>query len=55
MIDLLLCSAQLDQLNLAVDRKLDAIFDLDDATKVQTWENRIMANSGGDRQKTNQG
>ena len=43
MIDLLLCSAQLDQLNLAVDRKLDAIFDLDDATKVQTWENRIMA------------
>jgi choline kinase len=28
-------------LNIAVDRKLDSIFDLDDATKVQTRKNRV--------------
>ena len=30
-------------LNIAVDRKLDSIFDLDDAMKVQTRKNRIIA------------
>ena len=32
-----------NELNLAVDRKVDAIFDLDDAMKVQTNGNRIVA------------
>ena len=36
-------SAILDQLNLAIDRKLDSIFDLDDAMKVQTRGNQIAA------------
>ena len=30
-------------LNIAIDRKLDSIFDLDDAMKVQTRQNRITA------------
>ncbi|MEO7166186.1 MAG: NTP transferase domain-containing protein [Chthoniobacterales bacterium] len=32
-----------DQLNLAIDRKIEAIFDLDDAMKVQTSEGRVVA------------
>jgi choline kinase len=36
IVDLLVRDAVLDQLNLAIDRKLDSIFDVDDAMKVQT-------------------
>jgi 1L-myo-inositol 1-phosphate cytidylyltransferase len=43
MVDLLVCHAVLDQLNLAIDRKLDSIFDLGDAMKVQTRGDRIVA------------
>src|SRR5437764_1388211 len=42
IIDLLVRDAVLDQLNLAIDRKLDSIFDLDDAMKVQTRGDRIL-------------
>ena len=31
------------ELNLAIDRKIEAIFDLDDAMKVQTTGNRVTA------------
>ena len=41
IVDLLLRNAVLDQLNLALDRKLDSIFDVDDAMKVQTQGDRI--------------
>jgi choline kinase len=41
IVDLLLCNAALDELNLAIDRKLDSIFDSDDAMKVQTRRDRI--------------
>jgi choline kinase len=43
MIDLLVDDAVFDQLNLAIDRKLNSIFDRDDAMKVQTQGNRIVA------------
>lgn len=43
MMDLLVRDAVPDQLNLAVDRKLDAILDPNDATKVQTEGERIVA------------
>jgi 1L-myo-inositol 1-phosphate cytidylyltransferase len=43
ILDLMLRNADLDELNLAVDRKLDRIFDLDDAMKVQTRADRIVA------------
>jgi 1L-myo-inositol 1-phosphate cytidylyltransferase len=43
MVDLLVHHAVLNQLNLAIDRKLDSIFDLDDAMKVQTRGDRIVA------------
>jgi choline kinase len=42
VVDLLLRNAVLDQLNLALDRKLDSIFDIDDAMKVQTHRDRIL-------------
>src|SRR6266566_7672505 len=42
IVEFLLRNAVLDQLNLAVDRKLDSIFDADDAMKVQTREDRIL-------------
>jgi choline kinase len=42
IVDLLLRNAVLDQLNLALDRKLDSIFDIDDAMKVQTQGDRIL-------------
>jgi 1L-myo-inositol 1-phosphate cytidylyltransferase len=42
IIDRLLDSFAPGFLNVAVDRKLDSIFDLDDAMKVQTRENKIM-------------
>jgi len=42
IIDLLIKSADFSQLNLAVDRKLNTIFDLDDAMKVQTRADRVI-------------
>src|SRR6266566_4497756 len=42
IVDLLLRKAVLDQLNLAIDRKLDSIFDADDAMKVQTRGDQIL-------------
>jgi choline kinase len=42
IVGLLLRNAILDELNLALDRKLDSIFDVDDAMKVQTQGNRIL-------------
>jgi 1L-myo-inositol 1-phosphate cytidylyltransferase len=39
----LIAHADLDKLNLAIDRKIDSIFDLDDAMKVRTEDNRIVA------------
>jgi 1L-myo-inositol 1-phosphate cytidylyltransferase len=41
IVDLLVGNAVPDQLNLAIDRKLDSIFDVDDAMKVQTRGDRI--------------
>ncbi len=43
IVDLTLRNAASDQLNLAVDRKVDSIVDLDDATKVETRGDRIIA------------
>jgi choline kinase len=43
IVDLTLRNAASDQLNLAVDRKVDSIVDLDDATKVETRGDRIVA------------
>ncbi len=43
IIDLLVRDAVLDQLNVAIDRKLDSIFDVDDAMKVQTHGHQIVA------------
>ena len=42
VVDRLLDSFDSDYLNVAVDRKLNSIFDLDDAMKVQTREDRII-------------
>lgn len=42
LVDRLLDSFDSDFLNVAVDRKLHSIFDLDDAMKVQTRGNRIV-------------
>ena len=41
IFDLLLVNFDPALLNIAVDRKLDSIFDLDDAMKVQTRKNRV--------------
>jgi choline kinase len=35
--------AEASELNLAIDRKIEAIFDLDDAMKVQTTDDRVTA------------
>jgi 1L-myo-inositol 1-phosphate cytidylyltransferase len=43
IVDLLTESAMPGILNLAVDRKIDSIFDLDDAMKVQTQDDRVVA------------
>jgi 1L-myo-inositol 1-phosphate cytidylyltransferase len=43
IVDLLLRGAVPEQLNLAIDRKLDSIFDLADAMKVQTRGDKIAA------------
>jgi choline kinase len=42
IVELLLRNAVVGQLNLAIDRKLDSIFDVDDAMKVQTRRDRIL-------------
>jgi len=42
IIDLLIKSADFSQLNLAVDRKLNTIFDLEDAMKVQTRGDHVI-------------
>jgi 1L-myo-inositol 1-phosphate cytidylyltransferase len=42
-LNILLEQAEPDSLNLAIDRKIDAIFDLDDAMKVQTKNGLITA------------
>jgi len=41
--DLLLRTSNVDELTVAVDRKLDLIFDLDDAMKVKTRGDRVVA------------
>jgi 1L-myo-inositol 1-phosphate cytidylyltransferase len=43
MVDLTLDRVAPEELNLAIDRKLDSIVDLDDATKVETRGERIVA------------
>jgi choline kinase len=43
ILDALLAVSDPSRLNLAVDKKIDAIFDLDDAMKVRVEENRIVA------------
>jgi choline kinase len=43
VLERLLAQAARDELNLAVDRKLANIFDLDDAMKVQTRNDRVIA------------
>jgi 1L-myo-inositol 1-phosphate cytidylyltransferase len=41
IVDLLIKSADPEFLNIAIDRKLDSIFDLDDAMKVRTRGNKV--------------
>lgn len=43
IVDLLLREATPDQLNLAIDKKLDSIFDLDDAMKVRMRGDQVVA------------
>ncbi len=43
IVDLAITESDLNQLNLAIDRKLDAIFDLDDAMKIKTSGDRVTA------------
>jgi 1L-myo-inositol 1-phosphate cytidylyltransferase len=43
ILDQLIAQADLGRLNLAIDRKIDSIFDLNDAMKVQTQGNVIRA------------
>jgi 1L-myo-inositol 1-phosphate cytidylyltransferase len=43
ILEQLMAHADLDKLNLAIDRKIASIFDLDDAMKVRTENNRIVA------------
>ena len=42
IVDLLIKSADVDLLNLAVDRKIGSVFDLDDAMKVQTAGDKVV-------------
>ena len=42
ILDLLLHNSALDELNLAIDPKVDSMFDSDDAMKVQTEGDRIL-------------
>jgi 1L-myo-inositol 1-phosphate cytidylyltransferase len=43
ILEKLVAHADLSRLNLAIDRKIDSIFDLDDAMKVRTEEDLIVA------------
>jgi 1L-myo-inositol 1-phosphate cytidylyltransferase len=43
IIDLLVRDAEPNQLTLAIDKKLNSIFDLDDAMKIQTRGHRVVA------------
>jgi 1L-myo-inositol 1-phosphate cytidylyltransferase len=43
IIDLLVREAEPSQLSLAIDKKLSSIFDLDDAMKIQTRGDRVIA------------
>ena len=43
IIDLLVREAEPSQLTLAIDKKLSSIFDLDDAMKIQTCGDRVIA------------
>jgi choline kinase len=43
VLDRLLQQGDREKLNLAIDRKLDMIFDLDDAMKVQTRDDGVLA------------
>jgi 1L-myo-inositol 1-phosphate cytidylyltransferase len=43
ILEALLAWADLNRLNLAIDKKIDSIFDLDDAMKIQTQDNLIVA------------
>lgn len=43
IVDLIIRSSKADELSLAIDRKISSIFDLDDAMKVQTRGDRIIA------------
>lgn len=43
IVDRLMKSADFSELNLAIDRKLNSIFDLDDAMKVRTEGDRVVA------------
>lgn len=43
ILDQLIAHADLGRLNLAIDRKIGSIFDLDDAMKVQTQDSLIVA------------
>jgi len=43
IVDLLIRSTDTNSLNVAIDRKLDSIFDLADAMKLQTRQDRVVA------------
>jgi 1L-myo-inositol 1-phosphate cytidylyltransferase len=43
ILEQLIARADLNRLNLAIDKKIDSIFDLDDAMKVRTENNLIVA------------
>src|SRR5207248_11543095 len=43
IVDLLIVSAEPGALNLAIDRKINSIFDLNDAMKVQTQGDQVVA------------
>jgi choline kinase len=42
VIDILLADSALNELNVAIDRKLDSIFDLEDAMKVRLHHDRVI-------------
>ena len=42
ILDQLMARADFARLNLAIDRKIDSIFDLDDAMKVQTRDDNLI-------------
>lgn len=43
IVDVLIRTADRDSLNVAIDRKIDAIFDLADAMKIKTQRGRVVA------------